>query len=246
MKTQYSILLLVLTIIAFDCNYQLVNIPENLTSILKYPSFIQNLTKNKNLKNEVIKQRTIHRNIAQFIEKDTNKVKLNLSEEYHFSEKDLIRYNNLVKKTFQESKLKNTPAIIIDKSKYTLYLIDSGKIKLKFPIELGNNPYDDKSHEGDQCTPEGEYIAIKKLNETQTVFHKAFLLNYPNKEDKAKGKTGGLIEIHGGGNGSRPTENGYNWTAGCIALSNKDVDTLYTFFNKGNKITIVKYTTIIF
>jgi len=166
----------------------------------------------------------------------------NLDEEYHFSIKLLIKNNNLIKQSIEESKNEQTNIIIVNKAEYTIYLIEKGKCIFKFPVELGADPYNDKSYEGDLSTPEGIYKIRKKLNENQSSYYKAFLLNYPNKSDLKKGKTGSLIEIHGYGTGKRPNEGGENWTAGCIALSNKNMDKIYPYINVGDKVVIVKYS----
>ena len=169
---------------------------------------------------------------------------LDLDSSYRYSEKDLEKFNNWVDQTINESKQKNSNAIIINKSDYALYVVKQGKVKYKYPVELGSNPYDDKKIEGDGCTPEGTYKINKKLDKGQTSFYKAFLLDYPNQEDKKKRKTGGMIEIHGSGSGSSVNYGGSNWTFGCIALSDEDIDEIFDYINKDDKIIVIKYTSI--
>jgi len=188
----------------------------------------------------------------------------------NFSEKDLTKFNRWVIHTLEESKHENKSAIIIDKSAYTLYLIDSGRVHSRYAIESGFNPFDDKKRVGDGSTPEGEfYIAEKKA---WSNYYKAILISYPSIEDAKRGvetklintakyhqivdaitnketpdqytRLGGLIEIHGEGSGKPGNNGGYNWTLGCIALSNNDIDKILPFVNKGDRITIVKYTKI--
>lgn len=161
---------------------------------------------------------------------------------YKFSEEDLKKFNSLIDSTLNESKRENKNAILINKSEYALYLIKSGELYSKYPIELGENPYDAKQKEGDSCTPEGMYKVSKKLDKEQTTFYRAFLLDYPNAEDRKNKKTGSAIEIHGSGSGSPPKYGGSNWTWGCISLSNDDIDEIFSDITKGNRITIVKYT----
>ncbi|VVB80008.1 L,D-transpeptidase catalytic domain [uncultured archaeon] len=158
---------------------------------------------------------------------------------YKFSREDLEKYRNWVKKTVDYSAKTGRPAVIIDKQAYTLYLIQNGRLAREFSIELGKNPFDDKEKEGDKRTPEGMYhVRERKGNST---YHKALLLDYPNEEDRRKGKTGGLVEIHGEGTGYRGNQGGQNWTWGCTALSNPDIETIFSSMNKGDPITIVKY-----
>ena len=164
--------------------------------------------------------------------------------QYNFSEEDLTKFTNWVTTTLDASKLASANAVIIDKSAYTLYLIENGKLHSKYPIELGGNPYDDKQRRGDQCTPEGMYDVSWKRDKGQTVFYRAFLLNYPNFDDKRNGKTGSHIEIHGEGTGEAGNKEGYNWTLGCIAMSNADIDRIFPFLQEGSPVTIVRYTNI--
>ena len=170
------------------------------------------------------------------------KEELNIDPRYNFSYKELQKFNSWIDYTLKESKEKNKISIIINKSDYTLYLIEKGKMYSKYPIELGRNPFDDKQKEGDSCTPEGMYEVSKKLDEGQTTFYKGFLINYPNKEDRKANKTGGLIEIHGEGSGLAGNNEGSNWTFGCVALSNETLDRIFPYIDRNSKITIVKYT----
>ena len=170
---------------------------------------------------------------------DTNKTtpinSINIDSSDNF--KELTKYNLWVDSTLNESKVNNSNSIIVNKERRKLYLIKNGKIDSEYNVDLGFNPYADKQAEGDGCTPEGMYIVEKKLPPGSTNFYKAFLINYPNKEDKAKGKTGGLIEIHGYGG------KGYDWTLGCISPSNEDMDKIFPYIEKGDRITIIKRTT---
>jgi len=144
------------------------------------------------------------------------------------------------------SKKENTNAIVVDKFSKKLYLYTNGKLKYSTEIELGKNWIGFKVFQGDKATPEGRYTIIKKKNHPQTKYYKAFLLNYPNSEDrmrydklKTKGQIpgnksiGNLIEIHGGGG------QGANWTDGCVALSNKDMDKLFQLVGEETPVTIV-------
>lgn len=173
---------------------------------------------------------------------------------YGYNEKDLAKFQRWVNKTIEQSKNKKSKAIIIDKMKYELLLIDSGEIDTVFNIELGRDPINDKFHEDGRTTPEGFYKVSRKLNSGQTSFYKALYVDYPNELDKhefdslksigriPKGTgIGGQIEIHGCGSGKKGNKEGYNWTLGCIALSNKDMDYLFEKVKVNTVITIVKY-----
>ena len=166
---------------------------------------------------------------------------------------DLEKYNGLVQYALAESEKKKV--ILINKSKYSLDLLQNGKKLKQYPIELGFNPVDDKQMEGDFCTPEGIYPAIK-LPPSESNYHRAILIDYPSFENRlsfhAKQKSGilpndatigGKIEIHGNGSGKKGNEEGRNWTLGCVALSDRDIESLYDSVTTGTPIVIVKYTT---
>jgi murein L,D-transpeptidase YafK len=124
-------------------------------------------------------------------------------------------------------------SIVISKSRHTLTLM-SGKTVLKtYSVALGRGSAGAKQVEGDNRTPEGKYIIDEK--KTITRFHKALHISYPNPQDRAialkLGKSpGGDIEIHG-----LPTtfawlgtaQHVLNWTTGCIALSNEEMDEVW-------------------
>jgi murein L,D-transpeptidase YafK len=179
-----------------------------------------------------------------------------LSPEYAFTEASLKKYEDWINDTIHYSKDNNTTAIIIDKSEYTLTVLKGGSPILQFPIELGFNPYDDKMKEGDGTTPEGMYRIQEKKDKGETSFYRAFLIDYPNKQDKkefrqykeeglvSKADTiGGLIEVHGMGSGYSGDFLGLNWTLGCVALSNEQMDQIFPLLEKQDRITIVKYGT---
>ena len=148
--------------------------------------------------------------------------------------KELNKFDSWIDSTLNESVKNNSNAIIVNKTDYKLYLIKKGKVDSEYNIDLGKNPIDDKQVEGDFCTPEGMYTVEQKVNSTHTKFYKALLINYPNDQDKERGKTGSSIEIHG------PGGIGRNWTNGCVALSIKDINEIYPHIKKGDRITIVK------
>jgi L,D-peptidoglycan transpeptidase YkuD (ErfK/YbiS/YcfS/YnhG family) len=150
-----------------------------------------------------------------------------------------------VRETVNESQAAGTSAIIIDKSAHKTYLVKSGKIFSSYDCELGYNSAHQKLFAGDGATPEGQYQITKvKYN---SKFHRALLINFPNsldirrfRENKSKGiisryaRVGALIEIHG--NGGKKED----WTDGCVALSNNDMDHLLQYVEVGTPVTIVR------
>ncbi len=136
--------------------------------------------------------------------------------------------------------------IVIDKYSRKCLTFKNGTLLHSFNIELGSNWIGHKKYKGDMATPEGLYTIVKKKNGNKTKYHKALLINYPNDEDKArflsaknKGEIpkdveiGGLVEIHGHGG------KGADWTEGCVALENNDMDKLFNLCSEGTKIAII-------
>ncbi len=125
----------------------------------------------------------------------------------------------------------DNPMLAVSKSAYTLSLVDSkGTTVRRFPIALGYDPKGRKLHYDRACTPEGVY-RISGVQPRAT-YYKAFDINYPNEVDLTRHSLalqanpnlpniGGEIQIHGDGIES-------NWTAGCIALRNSDMDLLFS------------------
>jgi len=155
-------------------------------------------------------------------------------------------WKNWVDKTLTDSKRNRDYSIIIDKFSRKCYIYHSGTKKFEFEAELGKNWVGEKRVKGDKATPEGMYKITKKFEGGKTKYYKALLLDYPNDKDKerfrsekekgllpATAKIGGLIEIHGNGG------KGIDWTEGCIALVDKEMDVIYKIAKVGTPVTIV-------
>ncbi|MFZ0472658.1 MAG: L,D-transpeptidase family protein [Bacteroidales bacterium] len=151
--------------------------------------------------------------------------------------------------TITESRRAGSYAILIEKIPPRLHLYQGGKKKYTFEAEFGSNWIGDKKSRGDMATPEGKYQVTKKLSKNSTKYHKALMINYPNKQDveefntrikngqiPADSRIGDLIEIHGDGG------KGGNWTQGCIALKNSDMDQLFKYVSTGTPVTIIGST----
>jgi len=160
-----------------------------------------------------------------------------------------ISYNewkDLVQKTITASEKKSGYSIIIDKYSRECLIYFKGELKEKYAVELGSNWIGDKNQQGDKSTPEGMYKVIEKKENGNTKYYKALLLNYPNEDDKKRfkankekgiisndAKIGNLIEIHG--NGGKDID----WTDGCVALTNSDMDKLFNACKLETLVTIV-------
>ncbi len=134
--------------------------------------------------------------------------------------------------------------MLVFKSKRQLLAYSNGQLMKTYTISLGKNPIGDKEFEGDKKTPEGVYFINAK--NPNSGYHKNLGISYPDKDDIAKAKqlgkpTGGDVKIHGLRNGSGFTGKFHrwkNWTNGCIALSNQEIDELYTAVKIGTRIEI--------
>lgn len=134
--------------------------------------------------------------------------------------------------------------VVIKKSESTLYLERNGKPFESFKVAFGRQPKGHKVQEGDERTPEGRYVLDSK--DSQSAFYKAIHVSYPNAQDKAAAKArgvepGGLIMIHGQRNGLgwlAPIAQLFDWTDGCIALSNANMDKVWNAVDVGTPIQI--------
>jgi len=160
--------------------------------------------------------------------------------------KNYSRWQEWAAKTIRESRERGSYAIVVEKIPGVCYLYHRGEKKYTFEVEFGKNWMGDKVSKGDNATPEGRYKITKKLSNGATKYHKALLINYPNEQDLEEfrvmvqsgklpsgTKIGGLIEIHGEGG------RGGNWTEGCVALRNSDMDVLFKYAGHGTPVTII-------
>ncbi|UPT78019.1 L,D-transpeptidase family protein [Sulfurovum sp. XGS-02] len=153
----------------------------------------------------------------------------------------------LLANTSSSSKFKGLKAdlVTVVKSKRKMYLSCKGKILKKYDIALGGNPVGHKRVRGDQKTPEGKYkLDYFKPNSS---FYKALHISYPNRRDhqnaRRLGKSpGGSIMIHGQPNNREIKKSFFqrynDWTAGCIALENDEMDEVLRLVNVGTPIHI--------
>ncbi|MFO7669685.1 MAG: L,D-transpeptidase [Bacteroidales bacterium] len=159
------------------------------------------------------------------------------------------KWSAMVEKTIAYSKKHKTYCIVIDKVARQCVLYKDGKVQHRYVVELGMNWIGDKNQQGDKSTPEGLYKVIDKKSNGQTRFYKALMLDYPNADDqnrflqnkkngviKPDAHIGNLIEIHGQGG------KGMDWTDGCIALKDEDLDVVFKLCRVGTWVTIVGST----
>lgn len=138
------------------------------------------------------------------------------------------------------------PAIVVSKEAHSLTVYVDGKVSKRFDVELGMAGMYTKSHAGDDATPEGMYRVVKRLGAGASKFYKALMLDYPNSNDRERferrrrngqlskrARIGAFIEIHGKGGKGR------DWTHGCMAVRNDDMDVLFAMIPEQTPVTIV-------
>jgi murein L,D-transpeptidase YafK len=134
--------------------------------------------------------------------------------------------------------------IVIEKSKRMLSLMDGAKVVRSYKVALGRQPEGAKDRQGDHKTPEGIYSVDAKNPDSR--FHKALHLSYPSAADRERAKKlgvdpGGDVEIHGLGSlwgwvGSKHRL--MDWTDGCIAVTNEEIDEIYLLIKLGTPVEI--------
>ncbi len=164
-----------------------------------------------------------------------------------YSDAGLVRkWRGWIEDTIAWSRRSGSAAVIVNKEKHIVTLYVDGKETRTYRGELGYNSIHDKTYGGDNATPEGRYHVTSKKGLGASKYHKALLINYPNEDDRrefqrlrksgdipARVGMGSLIEIHGEGGRGR------DWTNGCVALSNRDMDDLFSRVSSGTPVTIV-------
>jgi lipoprotein-anchoring transpeptidase ErfK/SrfK len=166
--------------------------------------------------------------------------------ERYRSRQQVATWRRWIEETRRHSRASGEPAIVVLKEKNLLILLRRGSPVRRYQAEVGANALGVKRSQGDRATPEGRYRIVKKKDRGQSIYHRALLLDYPNQADRARfaaarrrgeiprgSAIGGLIEIHGDGG------RGQNWTDGCVALANADMDDLFARVGVGTRVTIV-------
>ncbi|MDV7270526.1 L,D-transpeptidase family protein [Thioclava sp. A2] len=133
-------------------------------------------------------------------------------------------------------------SVQVFKAKRRMYLLsEDQKVLRKYRIGLGGNPVGHKQFEGDSKTPEGTYI-IDRRN-PNSAYYLSLGISYPNSVDRAYAaaqgkKPGGDIFIHG--EERKSSGRGRDWTAGCIAVKNREIEEIYAMVGNGTPIHIFR------
>jgi murein L,D-transpeptidase YafK len=134
--------------------------------------------------------------------------------------------------------------ILIEKKERRLTLISMGEVLKTYKIALGGNPIGPKERQGDNKTPEGIYVIDSRNKDSR--YHLSLHISYPNEKDRKRAKElgvspGGDIMIHGikkgfSGVGGSHTEN--DWTKGCIAVTDEEIEEIERLVPNGTIVEI--------
>lgn len=137
--------------------------------------------------------------------------------------------------------------VVVRKSERKMQLIQNGEVVREYRIALGDRPRGHKMREGDQRTPEGDYIL--DWRNPNSYFHRSIHVSYPNSRDLQFARfvgerPGGMIMIHGQPNHIRSAKikaeyQRRDWTDGCIAVQNHEMDEIWRTVRDGTPIKIL-------
>ncbi len=140
--------------------------------------------------------------------------------------------------------LEQADKIVIFKSAHTLNLLNAGHVFRSYQVALGRNPVGAKGRKGDHKTPEGLYAIDSKKEHSR--FYRALHISYPNVDDRTRAHAqgydpGGDVEIHGIENGlgwMGRLHRSIDWTDGCIAVSDSEMDQIWDIVRLGTPVEI--------
>jgi murein L,D-transpeptidase YafK len=135
--------------------------------------------------------------------------------------------------------------ILIEKFARRMTLYDDGATVATYRIALGFAPIGDKRREGDGKTPEGVYRIT--LKNPRSRYHLSLRISYPDAEDRAAARAagvspGGDIFIHGTPGRAAPYPPGAripDWTLGCVAVTNDEIEEIWRLVGVGARVEIV-------
>lgn len=158
----------------------------------------------------------------------------------------VARWQRWKAETIEWSRREGRAAIVVVKDAHLMTVYVRGEPVKTYTVELGYNWIADKREEGDGATPEGRYRIVTRMDHLSSDYYRALLIDFPNAEDRAQftlarrsgelpasARVGGLIEIHGSGG------RGNDWTNGCVAVTNPEMDDLFRRVDVGTPVTIV-------
>jgi hypothetical protein len=161
----------------------------------------------------------------------------------------IATWRDWVARTIEWSRTTGRTAVVVVKAEHALTVYERGRAAARIDVDLSANWPWAKVSAGDRGVPEGRYRVSARKDAGATLYHRALLLDYPSQADllsfraakragrlPASATIGGLIEVHGEGGRDE------DWTDGCIALANRDMDALFARAAVGTPVTIVGAT----
>ena len=134
--------------------------------------------------------------------------------------------------------------VLVEKAERRLTLFHGEGVLKTYRVALGREPVGPKQREGDGRTPEGSYVIAGR--KADSAFHRALRISYPNQGDLARARAagqppGGDIMIHGLKNGLGwlgPLHTSSDWTEGCIAVTNEEIEEIWEAVPDGTAVEI--------
>lgn len=135
-------------------------------------------------------------------------------------------------------------AVLVLKEERTFNLMRQGQVLKTYKVALGPEPVGPKQRQGDHKTPEGEYVLDRRNAHSQ--FYRSIHVSYPSAQDRDRARKlgvspGGDIYVHGLPNGFAWVGSGHrlkDWTDGCIAVTNEEMDEIWRAVPDGAPIEI--------
>lgn len=135
--------------------------------------------------------------------------------------------------------------VVVEKAKRSMHLMQNGRVLKSYRVALGQDPVGHKLQQGDSKTPEGVYTV--DFRRTVSRFNLALRVSYPNAADRQMAASrgvdpGGEIYIHGQPTGgvspARLAQTGPDWTDGCIAVTNPEMQEIFSLVRDGTTVEI--------
>jgi len=134
--------------------------------------------------------------------------------------------------------------VVVLKKEHTLQLLNQGKVIKTYKVALGGDPVGPKARQGDHKTPEGVYVLDSRNPHSQ--FYNSIHISSPNASDRAAARhqrisPGGDVFVHGLPNGYRHVGAAHrlkDWTDGCIAVTDEEMDEIWRAVADGTPIEI--------
>ncbi len=134
--------------------------------------------------------------------------------------------------------------VLVLKKNREMQLLRGDKVLKKYKVALGRSPQGPKEKQGDRKTPEGHYVLDFRNPKSQ--FYRSIHISYPNKADRERArrlgvKPGGDLFLHGLPNGQGwigSAHRLHDWTDGCIAVTNEEMDEIWAMVDDGTPIEI--------